>query len=457
MTLNNLENYGIGFQNKVISALLTDKPFLQNVNDILIEDYFSNSAHKWIINEVLKYYRKYHTNPTMDVLKVEMKRLENEVLQVSIKEQLREAYKSSDSSDIEYVKKEFTNFCKNQQLKGALLDSVDLLKAGDYDAIRSIIDKALRSGADKNIGHEYNKDVESRYREDERSPIATPWSEFNELLQGGLGKGDLGIIFGGPGGGKSWCLVALGAIAIMAGYNVNHYTLELSDAYVGKRYDAFLTKIPVNKVHKFKGKVEEVTSAIPGNLIIKEYPMGKASIHTIEAHIKKCMDLDTAPDLIIIDYIDLLSSKRKNGERKDEIDDIYTSTKGLARELKLPIWSVSQVNRAGAKDSIIEGDKAAGSYDKMMIADFAASLSRQKKDKVKGTGRIHIMKNRYGTDGLTFNAKVDTTIGHIEILNEIDEDDEIPTPKSSGSKMQNDIDDYDREMLAAKFFELNGK
>ena len=117
MTLSSLENYGIGFQTKVISALLTDKPFLQNVNDILTDEYFSNSAHKWIVNEVLKYYHKYHTNPTMDVLKVEMKRLENEVLQVSIKEQLKEAYRSSDESDLTYVKQEFTNFCKNQQLK----------------------------------------------------------------------------------------------------------------------------------------------------------------------------------------------------------------------------------------------------------------------------------------------------------------------------------------------------
>ena len=58
--------------------------------------------------------------------------------------------------------------------------------------------------------------------------------------------------------------------------------------------------------------------------------MGKASISTLEAHIKKCIDLDFKPDLIIIDYVDLLSSKRNNRERKDEIDDIYTSTKGLS-------------------------------------------------------------------------------------------------------------------------------
>ena len=458
MTLNNLENYGIGFQTKVISALLTDKPFLQNVNDVLTEEYFSNTAHKWVINEVLKYYIKYHCPPTMDVLKVEMKKLDNEVLQLSIKEQLREAYRSSDESDLVYIKQEFTNFCKNQQLKKALLSSVDLLKAGDYDSIRSLVDSALRSGQDKNIGHEYAKDIESRYREEDRTPIATPWKEINELLQGGLGQGDFGLLFGNPGGGKSWALVALGAYAVLAGYNVIHYTLELGDSYVGRRYDSFFTNIPVNKISKFKSKVEEMTAELPGNLIVKEYSMGKTSINTVEAHIKKCIDLDFKPDLIIIDYVDLLRSKRTNRERKDEIDDIYTSTKGLARELKLPIWSVSQVNRAGAKDSIIEGDKAAGSYDKMMIVDFAISLSRQKKDKVNGTGRFHIMKNRYGMDGMTFNAKVDTATGHIEILNELSEDDEDDLVQSSKpTKMSGDFDNLDKEYLAKQFFELSNK
>ena len=74
--------------------------------------------------------------------------------------------------------------------------------------------------------------------------------------------------------------------------------------------------------------------------------------------------------------------KKQIEERKDEIDDIYLSTKGLARQLDVPIWSVSQVNRQGAQDDIIEGHKAAGSYDKMMVTDFAASLSRKKEDKI---------------------------------------------------------------------------
>jgi hypothetical protein len=124
------------------------------------------------------------------------------------------------------------------------------------------------------------------------------------------------------------------------------------------------------------------------------------------------------PDLILIDYVDLLRSKKTNRERKDEIDDIYLSTKGLARQLDVPIWSVSQVNRQGAQDDIIEGHKAAGSYDKMMVTDFAASLSRKKEDKINGTGRWHIMKNRYGMDGLTFGAKADVSTGTFEIVSE---------------------------------------
>ena len=87
----------------------------------------------------------------------------------------------------------------------------------------------------------------------------------------------------------------------------------------------------------------------------------------------------------------------------------------MARELKLPVWTVSQVNRAGAKDDVIEGDKAAGSYNKIMIADFSLSLSRKRQDKVNGTGRVHVMKNRFGEDGMTFQAKINTSNGHIDI------------------------------------------
>jgi replicative DNA helicase len=453
MTLRSIEEYGPAFQMKVISSLLTHKAFLQNIYDILSDEYFVNPAHKWIINEILDYYQKYHTTVSMDVLKVEMKKMDNEVLQISVKEQLREAYKA-DIDDLEYVREEFSTFCKNQQLKRALLSSVDLLKAGDYDSIKYMIESAMKAGQDKDIGHEYKKDLESRYREDHRKTVPTPWSPINKLIQGGLGNGDLGLIFGNPGGGKSWTLVAIGGHAVKMGYNVLHYTLELSESYTGRRYDAFFSQIPVDNLDKHKKEIEALTPDLPGELIIREFPTGKTTTNALESHIKKVQDLGIKPDLVIIDYIDLLATKKRNVDRKGEIDDIYTSIKGLARELDIPIWSVSQVNRAGAKDNIIEGDKAAGSYDKLMITDFSMSLSRKKEDKVNGTGRLHIMKNRYGMDGFTFKADVNTSTGNIEVGDEYDGDNE-ENLQPNNNNGYNNFDSLDKKLLQTKFFELN--
>jgi len=430
MTLSELDKYGPQFQVKVLSSLLNHKEFLTNVHDILDESHFTNQAHKWIVSNILSYYSKYHTTPTPEVLKSEYEKVTNDVLKVSIKEQLREAYKIADT-DSEYIESEFSAFCKNQQLKKALLNSVDLLQAQDYDSIRAIIDSALKAGADKNLGHEYVKDIEARYRNEQRITVPTPWDEFNELLQGGLGNGDFGLMFGGPGAGKSWSLVALAGHAVKMGFNVVYYTLELGEDYVGRRFDAYFTQIPANEITFHKDKVEAVMTKIPGNLIIKGFSPGKASISSVESHIQKCTDLGTKPDLIVIDYVDLLRSKRVSRERKEEIDDIYTSTKGLARELNIPVWSASQVNRQGAQDEVIEGHKAAGSYDKMMITDFAASISRRAKDKQTGIGRFHIMKNRYGMDGLTYGANINIAIGSFQLVDENELEDTSPQESNS--------------------------
>ena len=436
MTLSELDKYGPQFQVKVLSSLLNHKEFLTNVHDILDESHFTNQAHKWIVSNILSYYAKYHTTPTPEVLKSEYEKVTNDVLKVSIKEQLREAYKQV-ATDSEYIEGEFSAFCKNQQLKKALLSSVDMLQAQDYDSIRAIIDSALKAGADKNLGHEYVKDIEARYRNEHRITVPTPWTEFNELLQGGLGNGDFGLMFGGPGAGKSWSLVAIAGHAVKMGFNVVYYTLELGEDYVGRRFDAYFTQIPANEITFHKDKVEAIMGKIPGKLIIKGFSPGKASISSVESHIQKCTDLGTKPDLIVIDYVDLLRSKRVSRERKEEIDDIYTSTKGLARELNIPVWSASQVNRQGAQDEVIEGHKAAGSYDKMMITDFAASISRRAKDKQTGVGKLHIMKNRYGMDGLTYNAAINIAIGEYKIVSDEEYDSLAGTSESTTNEGSN--------------------
>lgn len=421
MVLNSIKNYGKEFQIKVIASLLTDKSFLQNIFEVLNEEDFESQSSQWIIQQIKKYFSKYHHTIDPDTLKIELKKLENDVLKTAVKETLKQATKYIDDN-LEYIKNEFTTFLRNQSLKKALLDSVEMLNVGDFDSIRTLVDQALKAGLDKNIGHDYLKDVEYRYRENNRNPIPFPWDELNEITQDGFGGGDLFVGFGGPGSGKSWFLAVLGAYACKLGYNVLHYTLELSEDYVGKRYDSIFTGIDIKELPLHKDVVEKTVSNIKGNLIIKEYGMGRASLRTIENHIQQCVNNDFQPHLIIIDYLDLLKPNRLSKEKREEIDDIYVAAKGLARHINLPMLSVSQVNRMGARDVVIEGDKAAGSYGKMAVIDFGFSISRTRKDKVNKTGRVHIMKNRYGDDGMTYNAAINTSNGNIQILDMYEDD-----------------------------------
>jgi archaellum biogenesis ATPase FlaH len=412
--MSKLTQYGHAFQIKALAILITDRDFLQQIADIVSPDYFDNDAGKWIMKKTLQYFNEYKTVPTMEVFKVEVEGINQELQSVAVKDLLKQAYKESKATDLNFVKDTFLDFCKNQTLKGALIKSVDLLELGDYDDIRTLIDRALKAGTERDIGHEYIAQLEDRFREEARNTVETPWPLINKLLCGGLGQGDLGMIAGGPGGGKSWALVAMGAQAVKTGHTVIHYTLELSEKYVGKRYDACLTEIPVGDVHLYKEKVKEKIENLRGGLYIREYPAGQATVNTIHSHLEKCIQQGIKPDLVIIDYADLLTSKASK-EKRDKLDDIYTNLRGLATEMKLPIWTASQVNRSGAREDIIQGDRMAESYTKMMVTDFAMSLSRSAEDKENGVGRWHIMKNRYGADGITYDSIIDTSIGKISI------------------------------------------
>lgn len=451
MTFNSLEQYGKAFQIKVISALLTDKLFIQSINDVLSDECFESQAHKWIINEILKYYEKYNCNISMDVLKVELKKLENEVLQISIKEQLKAAYEASEE-DLRYVESEFSNFLKNQTLKKALLNSVDLLKAGDYDSIRGLVNKALQAGQSKDIGMDYKKEVEWRYRDDNRNPIPFPWPTFNKITQGGYGKGDLVLIFGNPKGGKSWVVADMAAEAARLGYKVVVYALELGAEYVGKRLDAILTGIPVDQVHKHRDRIDQAMESLPGQIIVKRYSPKRASLATIESHLNQLKDqYDFTPDVIFIDYLDLLKNRTSRKERKDDIDDVYTDAKGLAVELGIPIVSPSQANRSGAEKEILESTHIAGSFDKIMIGDIIISLARGRIDRLNGTGRFHFMGNRYGVDGVTFGCKIDTSIGKIEVDDEQMDIESEPENQSFDKKNKGELlDKHEKNFIKEK-------
>ena len=312
-----LNEYGWSFQVKVLAAMFIDRSFLQQIADIIQPEYFESDANNWVLDVILEHFREYKTPPSKDVLKVKVTDITDDVFKTAVLEQLKDIFRYMDSDDLTFVKDEILKFCKNQEIKRAIIDSVGLLKMGNYDEIKSKIDSAMKAGADTDIGHEYKKDVIARYTNAARDTIRTGWDVIDDLMDGGLGKGELGVVMAPAGIGKSWLLINIGANAVKQGKMVIHYTLELNDTYVGQRYDSVVTGIAAQNLKNYTDDIEEKLETLPGELIIKYYPTKSTGIMGIKAHIEKTIMLGNSPDLVIVDYGDLLKiNTKKFGKSK---------------------------------------------------------------------------------------------------------------------------------------------
>tara|TARA_Y100000114_G_C11756186_1_gene326969 strand:+ start:127 stop:1476 length:1350 start_codon:yes stop_codon:yes gene_type:complete len=443
-----LSSYGYSFQIKVIASLFTDKSFLQQISDILSPKYFESDANNWLVSTILEYHKEYKSTPTLEVIKVKTQELDHEVLKQQIVQHMKDAWKYIEADDLPFIKQQALDFCKNQEIKKAILSSVELLKHGEYEEIKSKIDNALKSGGDKDIGHEYMSSIEERYTDAVRDTKETPWEVVNDLTDGGLGKGELGVFVAPAGIGKSWGLINIGANAVKKGMTVVHYTLELNEAYVGLRYDSVITGIANQNLKHYQSQVKEDLEKLKGELIIKYYPTKTISVIGLRAHIEKCIMQDKRPDVVIVDYADLLRGPGQ--EKRHELEGIYEDLRGLAGEYDIPVWTASQANRSALEEDVIGAEKISESYGKVMVADFVISLSRKVQDKLAGTGRWHVIKNRFGPDGITLPSKMNTSNGQIHIYAD------TSVQGKDAQKQMDNGEEYTRKLLSRKFQEIQG-
>ena len=395
--------------------MFTDRVFLQQIADIIRPDYFESEANIWLLEVIIEHFREYKTPPTKDVFKVKITEIDNDILKAAVLEQLKDVFRFMEADDLSFVKNEILKFCKNQEMKRAIMDSVALLQQGNYDEIKSKMDAAMKAGADVNIGHEYKADVIMRYNEAARHTITTGWDVVDDLMDGGLAPGELGVVMAAAGIGKSWLLINIAAHAVKAGKTVIHYTLELNENYVGQRYDSVIMGINAQSLKNYQDDIVTKMASLPGELIIKYYPTKSVGIMGLKAHVEKTIMQGKNPDLIIVDYADLLKVNTKK-DKHEALEELYEELRGMAGEYNIPIWTASQAGRSALEDDIIEADKIASSYGKVMVADFLMSLSRKVEDKMSGTGRGHVIKNRFGPDGITLPSKINTNNGQFQFF-----------------------------------------
>ncbi len=419
------KRYGKSFQEKIFQSFLTDNGWTLQMIEIMEPGFFEISYLKFLTEKYFSYQNKYKTFPTLPVLinivKESLRENRDAVLKDQIIDFLHRMRSNPDVGDLAYVKDKTLDFCKRQAFKEALEKAVGDIDEGKFDTIVDRMKNACALGMPNTTGHDFFEDMESRFVEVNRSacPTGLPEIDKKDILNGGLGKGEIGVITANTGVGKSHFLVSLGAEALKRGKNVVHYTFELSENAVGWRYDSSLCNIPSNQVVERKEEViEKYNNGEFGRLIIKSYPTGSASITTLRSHIEKLLLKAFVPHMIIIDYADIMRSTRKYDSMRHELKLIYEEIRNLAMEMNVPVWTASQANRDSANSNVVGLENMSEAYGKAMVADVVLSVSRKASEKASGDGRLFIAKNRAGKDGILFPIKIDTSMSKIKILDE---------------------------------------
>ncbi len=428
--------FGTNFQENLCQLILEDRPFCDQIEEVLSIEFLELRYLQVFVKMIFDYRVRYGTHPSYEIAMTMLKsdlRGENE----AIKKQVRDYFTRIMSGEVkgtEYIKDRSLDFCRKQVLKGAMMKSITLLKSSSFDEIQKIIDDALKLGTDNNFGHDFLKDFEQRFLVKSRNPVSTGWNRIDDICKGGLGKRELGVVIAPTGAGKSMVLCHLGTQALKEGKTVIHYTLELADSVVGTRYDCCLSGVSLRDHKLNKEKIFDVVSEVDGHLIIKEYPTKSASTNTIKTHIEKLRKRGIEPDMIIVDYADLLRPIRNSSEKRHELENIYEELRAIAQVYDCPLWTASQTNRSGLNAEVITMEAISEAFNKCFVADFICSLSRTVEDKNANTGRVFIAKNRNGPDGLVFPAFVDWSNIRIKILERTDGEEGTPVTSTKDAE-----------------------
>lgn len=276
----------------------------------------------------------------------------------------------------------------NKIVKKSVLDIVpplSKLRVDNYDLLKESIYKAESLDL-INLGTSLKDYFYNEYRED--SPLE---EEFPTFLSGVyLYKGEIGVIEAPPKKGKTTSLVNISSILLVNGFKVFHWSLEIPKNQLFKRYCYRLLgdrKLEYEKVikrlHSFGGELQ-----------VRDDPY--CSFREIRKWVIK-----GKPDVLIVDYADLVIPTAKSKEGRFGIRETYLALRNLAKEFNIPVWTASQTDVKGAKKMIIGmEDLEEAKIVKAGISSLIISINQTPEEEECNMGRAFIVLSTHGFKGI---------------------------------------------------------
>jgi len=405
--------FGSDFQTAILNCIIKDRKFLEQYRDSVSPEYFGDECYRHVCSVILRLFDKFNVTPSKETIVEEIKSQGGGEEVVDTIDYIT----SKQVPDSKIIESKARTFARTKAVKNALLAIQSQINADQtedtFKNVESQFAKAINVGTGYSTGYSYTDNVVDRFQNyEERDPaIPTGFRSIDNRVEGGLHYKELGMIIGMPGGGKTTALIHMGKNALMNGFNVIHYSLEMRELLVARRYDMSISEMTKDELLQLKRTAaKRIFDKVKGKLLIQEYPACSATTATIRNHISLKIREGFVPHLIIVDYDDLVLPTRQLDESRTNVKRLYRELDGITKEFSVALWTASQTNKKifEMRDGeVIDMQHATESLEaKGGTPHLILSMNQTFKEYRDGFLRMHMVKNREGEQQLTVNCDI---------------------------------------------------
>lgn len=403
---------GQTFQKSLLKTIIEDKKFGESIIEVAHYNYFENGSFRIIFTHIQELFGKFNKIPTYDTIEQKIiaeSKKKDSTLRMYL--DTLDIIKEHKVEDPLFVKNQSINFCKQQTLKKAIKEVEVILNNGyfdDFQNVEKIIQGALQVGVTTNEIVNALDDPEKALDVDSRTPFPTGVNGIDGLLKGGLARGELGVVLAPTGVGKSTLLTKFSNSA----FNHNCHVLQIFfedniNAILRKHYTLW-TGISPDEQPKMKDVVinivKEKENLSNGTLKLMKLPSFGTTLSDIKSKIRKYINEGNKLDLVIIDYVDCITSDKNNGEDEWKGEGaIMRGIESMASEFDIAIWVATQGDRSSISTEVVMTNQMGGSIKKAQIGHVIISVGKTLEQKEHKLATITLLKSRIGSDGVVFS------------------------------------------------------
>lgn len=406
------QQFGDEFQSHILSVMARVMGFVLRYRTALDSSYFISNLHQIVAGALLKHADEYHSLPTQVTLVELCKELADPELADKLKTAVGKLFKR-DISDAPTVIEKAVEFGKTQAMVNAVIEAGEEIDKGNRE-VTPLIHEAQLVGEDiLNLGVDFKATLANRMttymtppdKVQEWEIIPTGLAHLDYALEGGLSRGELGVVLAPPKRGKTTTLINLGfgCMTSVLGFNVVHYTCEMADRKIARRYDdrvlgndvQFRRSDPKKFTQRLKQKVKTL---VTGGLFIKGYPTRTATPGMIRNHMYLLAGEGFVPDLVLVDYADIMKPERRLGEMRHEQAGIYEDLRQMAGIFNVAVWTASQAPRGALDKALLDIGDFAEAYEKAAIMDAGIAFCQTPDERLKSECRLALIGLRSAED-----------------------------------------------------------